>query len=103
VVRSLEGLAIAYVDLTLGEPRREQTWAIAGVIEVTYLIRASVRCPDCALNSVPTYKHVSRVGVASEPWGTHARGLLGFDGFSDPALETADERLQLRRPSSVDW
>jgi hypothetical protein len=30
-----EGLAIAYVDLTLGEPGREHTWAIAGVIEVT--------------------------------------------------------------------
>ena len=68
-----------------------------------YLIRVSVRCLDCALSFVPTYKHVSRVGVASEPWVTRERGLLGFGGFSDPALETVDERLELRRPSSVNW
>ena len=30
-----EGLAISYVDLALGEPGREQSWAIAEAIEVT--------------------------------------------------------------------
>lgn len=116
-----EGLVISYVDLPLGEPGKEQTWAIAEVIEVTvsvlsrifldrlksfveqYLIRVSVRCPDCAVHFLPTYNHVSRIGVASESWGARERGLLAFGGFSDPALETADERLQLRRPSSVNW
>jgi hypothetical protein len=37
-----EGLAIAYVDLTLGEPGREQTWAIAGVVEVTVSVLSRI-------------------------------------------------------------
>jgi len=37
-----EGLAIAYVDLTLGEPGREQTWAIAGVMEVTVSVLSRI-------------------------------------------------------------
>jgi hypothetical protein len=68
-----------------------------------YLIMVSVQCPESALNFLPTYKHVSRIGVASEPWGTRERGLLGFGGFSDPAVEMGDERLQQRRPSSIHW
>ena len=67
------------------------------------MIRVSVRCSDCALSFLPTYNHTSRIGVASESWSTREGGLLAFGGFSDPALGTADERLQLRRPSSVDW
>jgi len=98
-----EGFATSYIDLTLGEPGKEQTWGITGAIEVAYLIRVSVRCPDSTLKFVPTYRNVSRIGVATEPWGVREGGLLGFGGFSDPALEIGDERLQLRRPSSVQW
>jgi hypothetical protein len=119
-----EGFATSYIDLTLGKPGKEQSWGITGAIEIAvslpfcvfslsggridslvgqYLIRVSVRCPDSTLKFVPTYRHVSRIGVATEPWGVREGGLLGFGGFSDPALEIGDERLQLRRPSSVQW
>jgi hypothetical protein len=66
-----------------------------------YLIRVTVSCPDSALNFVPTYKHASRIGVATEPWTPHERGLLGFGGFSDPAMGMRDERLEARRASNV--
>jgi hypothetical protein len=66
-----------------------------------YLIRVTVSCPDSALNFVPTYKHASRIGVATEPWTPHERGLLGFVGFSYPAMGMRDERLEARRASNV--
>ena len=37
-----EGSVISYVDLALGEPGREQTWAIAEVIEVTVSVLSRV-------------------------------------------------------------
>ena len=37
-----EGLAISYVNLTLGQPGKEQTWAIAGVIEVTVSVLSRI-------------------------------------------------------------
>lgn len=113
-----EGYAISYFDLTLGEAGKEQSWAIDDEIRVTvsgliclfssrltlieqYLIRVSVSCPDSAINFVPTYKHASRIGVATERWAVHERGLLGFGGFSDPAVGMRDERLEVRRVSNV--
>ena len=30
-----EGFAISYLDLTLGEPGKEQTWGVTEVVEVT--------------------------------------------------------------------
>jgi hypothetical protein len=114
-----EGFANSYFDLTLGEPGKEQSWAIDDDIKVTvscllrilkrtdfvlieqYLIRVSVSCPDSAVNFVPTYKHASRIGVATETWAPHERGLLGFGGFSDPAIGMSDERLEAQRELSV--
>jgi len=98
-----EGIAITYFDLTLGESGKEQSWRVPAVIEVAYLIRVSVRCPESALNFVPAYKHVSRIGVATEPWGTRTHELLEFRGFSDPAIGMVDTRIELRPPSSVAW
>ncbi|KAI0295527.1 hypothetical protein BC826DRAFT_1134661, partial [Russula brevipes] len=98
-----EGTAITYFHLTLGESGKEQSWRIPAVIEVAYLIRVSVRCPESALNFVPAYKHVSRIGVATEPWGTRTHELLEFRGFSDPAIGMVDTRIELRPPSSVAW
>lgn len=63
----------------------------------------SVRCPGGAANFVPTYHHVSRIGVASETWGTRERELLMFGGFSAPAVGMSDLRLELRPASSVPW
>ncbi|KAH9998132.1 hypothetical protein BJV74DRAFT_768046 [Russula compacta] len=98
-----EGLAVLYFELALGESGKEQSWGIAKVVEVSYLIQVTVRGPESALNFVPTYKHVSRIGVASEPWGTRDRGLLGFGGFSYPAIGMADARLERRPSSNVAW
>jgi len=95
-----EGFAVSYVDLTLGELGKEQSWGITEVVEVAYLIRVSV---SCSLSFVPTYKHVLGIEVTTEPWGTRERGLLAFGGFSDPAIGMGDERLQSRRPSTVRW
>jgi hypothetical protein len=47
------------------------------------------------------YNHASRIGVATETWALHERGLLGFGGFSDPAIGMSDERLEGKRASSV--
>ncbi|KAN0124054.1 hypothetical protein V8E52_002544 [Russula decolorans] len=96
-----EGFAVSYFDLTLGEPGKEQSWAIDDDIKVTYLIRVSVSCADSALNFVPTYKHASRIGVATETWALRERGLLGFGGFSNPAIGMSDERLERKRVSNV--
>ena len=62
-------------------------------------------CPDSAVNFVPTYKHASRIGVATETWVLRERGLLGFGGFSDPAIGMSDERLEAKRVLSenVGW
>lgn len=98
-----EGLGVTYFELALGERGKEQSWGLEDVIEVAYVIRVSVCCPEGGSNFVPTYKHTSRIGVATEPWGVHDRGLLGFGGFSAPAVGMSDARLELRRPSSVAW
>ena len=58
-------------------------------------------CPDSALNFVPTYKHASRIGVATETWAFRERGLLGFGGFSDPAIGMSYENLEAQRVSDV--
>lgn len=62
-------------------------------------------CPDSAVNFVPTYKHASRIGVATETWVLRERGLLGFGGFSDPAIGMSDESLERKRASNanVGW
>lgn len=96
-----EGFAFSYFNLTLGEPGKEQSWAIDDDIKVTYLIRVTVSCPDSALNFVPTYKHASRIGIATETWDLRERGLLGFGGFSNPAIGMSDERLEGQRVSNV--
>lgn len=96
------------------DPRRYRSsgeLAVICILEQTdvsveqYLIRVSVRCPESAQNFVPAYKHVSRIGVATEPWGTRtlAHELLEFRGFSDPAIGMVDARIELRPPSSVAW
>ena len=94
----------------MGDRRRHQSdseWSILPVLKLTdwvieqYLIRVSVSCPDSAINFVPTYKHASRIGVATERWAFHERGLLGFGGFSNPAVGMRDERLEIRRVSNV--
>ena len=38
-------------------------------------------------------------------WVLRERGLLGFGGFSDPAIGMSDERLEAKRVSSenVGW
>ncbi|KAI0306758.1 hypothetical protein B0F90DRAFT_1808376 [Multifurca ochricompacta] len=64
-----EGFAVSYFGLALGEPGKEQSWRVADMVEMIYLIRVTIRCPEGAGNFVPTYKHVSRIGLASEPWG----------------------------------
>ena len=53
------------------------------------------------MNFLPTYKHASRIGVATDTWTPRERGLLGFGGFSDPAIGMSDERLEIRRVSNV--
>lgn len=58
-------------------------------------------CPDSAFNFVPTYKHASRIGVATETWVFRERGLLGFGGFSDPAIGMSDKILEGKRASNV--
>jgi hypothetical protein len=60
-----------------------------------YLIRVSVSCPDNSINYLPRYNHASRIGVATEP-APREHGLLGFGGFSDPAIGIGmrDERLE---------
>jgi len=99
---SQEGFAIAYFELTLGEAGKQQSWGVADLVEM-YLIRVSIRCPKGALNFVPTYEHVSRVLVASEPWATRERELLEFGVVSSPAIGMANARLEQRPVSSVAW
>jgi hypothetical protein len=60
-----------------------------------------VNYPDSALTFVPTYKHASRIGVDTETWVLRERGLLGFGGFSDPAVGMSDESLEGRLVSNV--
>jgi len=100
---SQEGLAVSYFELTLGEPEKEQSWGVTDILEMHYLIRVSVRLKEGAANFVPTYQHVSRIGVASEAWGTRERELLRFGGFSAPAIGMSDPRLELRPATSVPW
>jgi hypothetical protein len=118
---SQEGLAVSYFELPLGESGKEQSWVVGGILEIAvsllgcpafslseawlcqYLIRVLVRCPGGAANFVPTYRHVSRIGVSSEPWGTREHELRQFGGFSAPAIGLSDPRLELRPPSSVAW
>jgi hypothetical protein len=101
---SQEGFAIAYCELTLGEEGKEQSWGVTNLLEMTYLIRVSIRCPEGAVNFVPTYEHTSRVQVASERWGTRReRELLELDAFSSPAIGMATARLEQRPVSSVAW
>lgn len=96
-----EGVAISYFDLTLGEAGKEQSWSIDDDIKTTYLIRVSVSSPEGGYNFVPTYKHASQIGVATETWAPRERGLLGFGGFSEPALGIRDEKLEGKRASNV--
>jgi len=98
-----EGLAIAYFELTLGEEGKEQSWGVTNLLEMTYLIRVSIRCPEGAINFVPTYEHASHVQVASERWGTRQRGLLEFNAVSSPAIGMASARLEQKPVSSVTW
>ncbi|KAH9997521.1 hypothetical protein BJV77DRAFT_1156858 [Russula vinacea] len=90
-----EGFAISYFDLTLGESGKEQSWSVEDDVKMTYLIRVSVSCPDSSINYLPRYNHASRIGVATEP-APREHGLLGFGGFSDPAIGIGmrDERLE---------
>jgi hypothetical protein len=60
-----------------------------------------VRSPEGVMNFVPNYRHVSRVGVATEAWGTRERELRQFGGFSTPAIGMSDPRLELRSVSSM--
>ncbi|KAH9966450.1 hypothetical protein BC827DRAFT_1125085 [Russula dissimulans] len=98
-----EGLAVSYFDLTLGGCGKEQSWGINDVIEVNYLIQVSVHSPESGFAFLPTYNHVSRIGIVTEPWSFRGRGLLGFGGFSDPALGMVDPRLERRSPSRLSW
>ncbi|KAF8275227.1 hypothetical protein EI94DRAFT_1560422 [Lactarius quietus] len=100
---SQEGFAVAYFELTLGEAGKQQSWGVTDLLEMVYLIRVSIRCPDGAFNFVPTYEHASRVPVASESWGTRERELLEFGAVSSPAIGMADVRLDQRPVSSVAW
>jgi len=84
---SQEGFAIAYVELTLGEEGKEQSWGVTDLLEMTYLIRVSIRCPE-----------------ASESWGTRERReLLEYEAVSSPAIGMANARLDQRPISSVTW
>jgi len=95
-----EGVAIAYFELTLGKEGKEQSWGVTNMLEMTYLIRVSIRCPEGAINFVPTYEHASRVQVASERWGTRQ---LEFGAVSWPAIGMVSARLEQRPVSSVAW
>ncbi|KAH9060059.1 hypothetical protein EDB87DRAFT_1618339 [Lactarius vividus] len=100
---SQEGLAVAHFDLTLGEAGKEQSWSVTDILEMVYLIRVSIRCPEGAVNFVPTYEHTSRVQVASEAWGTRERELHELGNISSPAIGMANARLEQRPVSSVAW
>jgi len=97
---SQEGFAVAYFELTLGEAGKQESWGITDLLELVYLIRVSMRCPEGAFNFVPTYEHASRVSVASEPWGTQH---IEFRTVSYPAMGMADARLDQKPASSVAW
>ncbi|KAI9466009.1 hypothetical protein BJY52DRAFT_1163178 [Lactarius psammicola] len=100
---SQEGLAVAYFELTLGEAGKEQSWSVTNMLEMVYLIRVSIRCPEGTVNFVPAYEHASRVQVASEAWGTRERELPELGGVSSPAIGMANARLEQRPVSSVAW
>ncbi|KAI9452324.1 hypothetical protein F5148DRAFT_1236571 [Russula earlei] len=108
IARSPGGQVIAgremIFNLTLGECGKEQSWGIDDVMEVAVSLRSAVRFVKPTDRSVEQYKHLSRIAVATEPMGgARDRGLLGFGGFSDPAIGMSDERLEQRPPSSVAW
>ncbi|KAI0273823.1 hypothetical protein BC834DRAFT_231787 [Gloeopeniophorella convolvens] len=100
---SQEGSAVSYHEVVPGEPGSEQSWVFTGVAEVAYFIRVAIACPKGTVNFIPTYKHIARIQVSSEPWGTRERELLQFGGVSAPAIRMGHARSELRPVSSVAW
>ncbi|ETW85691.1 hypothetical protein HETIRDRAFT_43629 [Heterobasidion irregulare TC 32-1] len=96
-----EGRVICRYELKVGELGKEQSWRVEGAIDVSYVVKISIRPPYSSTN-LPSYSHVEVLTVATEPWGTYERELRQF-GASAPAVGLNNAGRELRPTHSMDW
>lgn len=72
-----------------GTAGREYSWAMDGVVDVQYFVRALVCPPVIISRHVPSYFHEEKIEMTTDPWGTRERELIATGGVPAPALGLA--------------
>jgi len=85
----VDGMVYLSGIIPAGRPGRESSWKVYAMVDVQYVVRATVYPPKSMVCSVPSWRVEMDVQLTTDLWGTLDHELIATGGIPTPALALA--------------